>query len=153
MVISARAPRMHPRKHPAGTARMMMIDMVVITPSLWTNDSYHDGMKSATPKYRETEKMSEVKGPEPFGKEHPRVARALDVITSELMAIHEKDRAHVIEGLNKFGLLSGGVSKLEKEQQKQHDDAVKHSEEWVEKVKKEGLMPAAPAEPKKETKK
>lgn len=102
--------------------------------------------------------MSEVKGPEPFGKDHPRVARALDVITAELMAINEKDRPHVLEGLNKFGLLSGGVSKLEKQQQKEHEDAVKASDEWVEKVKKEGMPQAAPAprdhpEPKKEVKK
>lgn len=103
--------------------------------------------------------MSEAKGldSELLGKDHPRVQRALDVITAELMAIHERDRPHVIEGLNKNGLLSGGVSKLEKQQQKEHEDAVKASAEWVEKVKKGQEAPLkkekAEHEPKKETRK
>jgi cytochrome P450 len=70
-------------------------------------------------------------------KHSPLVARAADVIVATMMGVPEKDRPHVLEAVNKTGLLSAGKSKLEKDQEKEHADAVKASEAWVAQVKKD----------------
>lgn len=94
---------------------------------------------------------------EPEGKDGPRVQYAAGKITELLLGLHEKDRPHVIEGLNKLGVLSGGVSKLEKDQEKAHKDALDASAKWIEQVKKEtepiALAPKDDKHDKKEGKK
>ncbi len=86
-----------------------------------------------------SEAVKELKPGEraPEGKDGPRVQYAAGKIAELLLGLHEKDRPHVIEGLNKLGVLSGGISKLEKDQEKAHKDAVEASARWVEQVKKE----------------
>ena len=70
-------------------------------------------------------------------KFNPLVARAADVIVATMMGLPEKDRPHVLEAVNKTGLLSAGKSKLEAQQEKDHKDALKVSEDWVAQVKKD----------------
>lgn len=77
--------------------------------------------------------MSEVKEDNRFS---PLVARAADVIVATMLGIPEKDRPHVLEAVNKTGVLSAGKSKIEKDQEKEHADAVKASDAWVEQVRK-----------------
>jgi hypothetical protein len=137
---------MQPSKHPAGIAITMMMDMVVITPSLWTNDTYHDGTNNATPKYRETEKMSEELN-KPAGPDGPKVQYAAGKIAELLLELHEKDRPHVLEGLNKLGVLGSGVSKYEKDRDKDREAQVKASEEHVAQVKKDLETPIKKPEP------
>lgn len=79
--------------------------------------------------------MSEAK--EVDNKFNPLVARAADVIVATMMGLPEKDRPHVLEAVNKTGLLSAGKSKLEKDQEKEHKDALEASEKWVEQVRKD----------------
>lgn len=78
--------------------------------------------------------MSEAKEDHRF---NPLVARATDVIVATMLGIPEKDRPHVLEAVNKTGVLSAGKSKLEAHQEKEHADAVKASEAWVAQVKKD----------------
>ncbi len=78
--------------------------------------------------------MSEAKEDNRFS---PLVARAVDVIVATMIGLPEKDRPHVLEAVNKTGVLSAGKSKLEKDQEKEHADAVKASEAWVAQVKKD----------------
>ena len=78
--------------------------------------------------------MSEAKED---NRHSPLVARAADVIVATMMGLPEKDRPHVLEAVNKTGLLSAGKSKLEKDQEKEHKDAIEASEKWVAQVKKD----------------
>lgn len=72
---------------------------------------------------------------EPEGKDGPKVQYAAGKITELLVGLHPKDRPHVIEGLNKLGVLSGGVSKLEKDQEKEQKERQEETDKWVKEVK------------------
>jgi hypothetical protein len=108
---------------------------------------------------KEMSEVKELKPGEraPEGKDGPRVQYAAGKIAELLLGLHEKDRPHVIEGLNKLGVLSGGISKLEKDQERAQKDAVEASAKWVEQVKKEtepvALRPKDDKHDKKEGKK
>ncbi len=91
--------------------------------------------------------MSEAKED---NRHSPLVARAADVIVATMLGIPEKDRPHVLEAVNKTGLLSAGKSKLEKDQEKERADAIKASEAWVAQVKKDQEAKLVEHEPKKE---
>ena len=77
----------------------------------------------------------ELTGREPKGKDDPKVGYATGKITELLLGLHPDDRQHAVEQLNKFGLLGGGESKIEKDQK---EDAKKRQEEsakWIKEAK------------------
>lgn len=86
----------------------------------------------------------------PLGKDGSKVDRAIGLITEQLTGLHPDDRKHVLEGLNKLGVLSAGVSTFEKDQAKAREEAVKASEDWVEKVRKGETTKADPADHKQD---
>lgn len=102
-------------------------------------------------KVKEESERDELKPGEraPQGKGGPKVSYATGKITELLLGLHNEDRPHVVEQLNKFGLLSGGESQLEKDQKEDARKRQEESDKWVkesklhnEKASKEALKAA-----------
>lgn len=94
-------------------------------------------MAQAQVKEREEDKAKELKPGEraPQGKDGPKVSYAAGKITELLLGLHNEDRPHVVEQLNKFGLLGGGESKIEKDQKEDARKRQEESDKWVKESK------------------
>ena len=73
----------------------------------------------------------ELTGREPKGKDDPKVSYATGKITELLLGLHPDDRQHAVEQLNKFGLLGGGESQIEKDQKEDARKRQEESDKWV----------------------
>lgn len=85
----------------------------------------------------EAEKVKELKPGErePKGKDDPKVSYAAGKIVELLLGLHPDDRPHVAEQLNKFGLLSGGESQIEKDQKEDARKRQEDSDKWIKEAK------------------
>lgn len=92
-------------------------------------------MAQAQVKEREDKEELKPGEREPEGKEGPKVSYAAGKITELLLGLHNEDRPHVVEQLNKFGLLSGGESKIEKDQAEDARKRKEESDKWVKEAK------------------
>ena len=72
---------------------------------------------------------------EPKGKDDPKVSYATGKITELLLGLHNEDRPHVVEQLNKFGLLGGGESQIEKDQKEDARKRQEESDKWRKEAK------------------
>jgi hypothetical protein len=72
---------------------------------------------------------------EPEGKDGPRVGYATGKTVELLLGLHPEDRAHVVDALNKFELLSKGESKYEKDQEADRKKRQDETEKWVKESK------------------
>ena len=77
----------------------------------------------------------ELTGREPKGKDDPKVGYATGKITELLLGLHPDDRQHVVEQLNKFALLQGGESQIEKDQKEEARKRQEESDKWVKDAK------------------
>ena len=77
----------------------------------------------------------ELTGREPKGKDDPKVSYATGKITELLLGLHPDDRQHVVEQMNKFALLQGGESKIEKDQKEEARKRQEETDKWVKEAK------------------
>ena len=95
-------------------------------------------MAQAQVKEREDKEDKELKPGEraPQGPDGPKVQYAAGKVFEMLLGLHPEDRKHVAEWLNKAELLSGGVSKVEKDQAEDAKKAKEASDKWVKEAPK-----------------